>query len=825
MGVRKSIATFLLAAAGLFAQTPVGNPPYASPFVPQQFGDASGECKACHPRQYFEMKQAVHFGYRNISPLFNGLEVGGNFLTGGLLRPVYHDSTKLLPDGSPLNTNMFSTPVFKDVLQVTAGFCYTCHQAEMERKGENPDMREVPEIPTGKDFRPDLLRPLRDYHMLDANGNQVLPDEPGGPTPTRAGNCGPPEGHANVGCCGTDGGCAGNPLSTTGISCDSCHNVGGPDLNRSFQHDGFANMSMILNDTKEKVAQFLFPIAVGRDTSPPGASGASGALSNPYGAFHVASNDPAKINFINNAAFCNSCHDVRVPRGLPGDVQHKEASINPGGSNVSYYRLENLGTEWQTGPFSGTNNPFGQVIICHDCHTSLFPHSPTSTYTVGDMTVTVASPGLFPMEYAAIPGALSCIYPGQTLAVGVLCANTVSTVGTFSNLNLNTNIQFSTDLSPDGTPFPLQKRVVSSHYFTGVDIPLIQFSEMLARLGPDSSNPLNGTTQSLDANGNVIPDPGNIDCSVTPCFNEYGQPRALETRREDLLKNAVRISLKHTDTTASLGGTLVVRAEAVALTGHRFPAGLSQERTTYIQLDVTDDNGFKVYQSGYVVDKPHPLTGENAPDGNLDDEDLEHVHLVVDPGRYVVPYQPGPQNNGHTNQVLEEGPDSGPSERLYFGTDEGLVLWRNELQRFFLPGESLGRNDANGNPIVLTNAHLEELVSADLNNTVDNYRSLQPLHPRTFRYNITLPTQQELAEMGVTLKGPLHVHAQVNFEHFPPMMTRFVIRTTGGALDQVTGKPTGPSGHDMHLFNEQMLDTFVKNIRDIAHDDFTVNLQ
>lgn len=782
MGIRRSVATLLLSGAGLFAQTPVGNPPYASPFQPVELGDASGECKACHPRQYFEMKQAVHFGYRNISPLFNGLEVAGNFLTGGLLRPVYGDSKKLLPDGTPLNTNMFTTPVFKDVLQATAGFCYTCHQALMELKGEDPNQREVPEIATGTDFRPDLLRPLRDYHMLDASGNQVLPLEPGGPTPTDAATC------------GVENGCAGSPLSTTGITCDSCHNVGGPDLNRSFQHDGFGNMSMLLYQTKEKVGQFLFPVAVGRDSV--------------TGAFHVASNQQAKINYLNNAAFCNACHDVRVPRGLPGDLQHKEVNINPGGSNVSYYRLENLSTEWQTGPFSGTDNPFGQVIICHDCHTSLFPYTPASTYQVGDMSVTVASPGVFPMNYAAVPGALSC-QNSQGQTVGVLCSNTVGTVGTFDNAPLTTDIQFSTDGN-----FPLQKRVVSSHYFTGVDIPLIDFSEMLARLGPDSSNPENGSTQAFDANNN--PDPGNVDCSLTPCFNEYGQPRALKTRREELLKNAVRISLKHTDTAASLGGTFVVRAEAVALTGHRFPAGLSQERTTYIQLDVTDDNGVKLYQSGYVVDKPHPQTGENAPDGNLDDEDLEHVHIVADPGRHAVPYRPGPESNGHRNQVFEEGPDNGPEERLYFGSDEGLVLFRNELQRIFLPGEGVGRTDANGNQIVATTAHLEETISADFNNTVDNYRSLQPLHPRTFRYNITLPTQQELAEMGVTLKGPLHIHAQVNFEHFPPMMTRFIIRTTG---------PEGPSGHDMHLFNEGMLDTFVKNIRDIASDDFTVNLQ
>jgi len=784
MGVRKTIVTLIVtllaATTGLFAQTPVGNPPSVSPFQQVPLGDASGECKACHPRQYFEMKQAVHFGYRNISPLFNGLEVAGNFLTGGLLRPVYGDSKKVLSDGTPLNTNMFTTPVFKDVLQATAGFCYTCHQALMELKGEDPNQREVPEIATGLDFRPDLLRPLRDYHFID-NGTpaqQILPDDPG-LIPVDQDRCGGP--------------CPGSPLSTTGITCDTCHNTGGPDLSRSFQHDGFANMGMLLNQTKEKVGQFLFPVATGRDSV--------------TGAFHVASNDPAKMDYIKNASFCNACHDVRIPRPLPGDLQHNEVNVNPGGSNVSYYRLENLSTEWQTGPLSGTNNPFGRVVVCQDCHTSLFPYNSTSTYQVGDMTVTAATPGEFPITYAAVPGPLSC-QNSQGDFFGILCSNTVSTAAAFDNPPLTTDIQYSTDNN-----FPLQQRVVSSHYFTGVDVPLVSFDELKARLGPDSSNPDNGTTQFFDADGN--PDPGNIDCSGAPCLNEFGQPRALKTRREDLLKNAVRVSLKQTDTSARLGGTFVVRLEAAALTGHRFPAGLSQERTAYIELTVTDDNGFVVYQSGYAVDKPHPQTGELQPDGNLDDEDLEHVHIVVDPGKNTNVYQPGPETNGHRNQVFEEGPDNGPEERLYFGSDEGLVLFRNELQRIFLPGEGVGRTDANGNPIVANTPHLEELVSADLNNTVDNYRSLQPLHPRSFRYNITLPTQQELAEMGVTLKGSLHVHAQVNFEHFPPMMVRFIVRTTS---------PEGPSGRDLNLFKEADLDTFVKNVRNVASDDFTVNL-
>ena len=105
-----------------------------------------------------------------------------------------------------------------------------------------------------------------------------------------------------------------------------------------------------------------------------------------------------------------------------------------------------------------------------------------------------------------------------------------------------------------------------------------------------------------------------------------------------------------------------------------------------------------------------------------------------DPGRFTPVYQPGPATNGHTNQVMEAGPDSGPDDRVYSGLKEGLVLFRNELQKIFLPGESVGRADATGNPVVAQTPHLEETVSADLANTVDNYRSLQPLQPRTFRY-------------------------------------------------------------------------------------------
>jgi hypothetical protein len=133
-----------------------------------------------------------------------------------------------------------------------------------------------------------------------------------------------------------------------------------------------------------------------------------------------------------------------------------------------------------------------------------------------------------------------------------------------------------------------------------------------------------------------------------------------------------------------------------------------------------------------------------------------------------------------------------------------------------MPGEAIGRNDVEGNPIVAQTAHMEEVLSADLNNSVDNYRSLQPLHPKTLNYQITLPTQAELTEMGVTLQGPLHVHAQINYEHFPPMTLRFVARTTSAE---------GPAGQDMNLLDESTIDTYLENIMSIASDDFVVQLK
>src|SRR5450755_4682995 len=77
------------------AQTPTGNSADAA-FVDQTYQPPEN-CLPCHQRQFDELRSSVKSGYRNVSPLFNGLETAGNFINGGLLRPVYHDSPVVLP--------------------------------------------------------------------------------------------------------------------------------------------------------------------------------------------------------------------------------------------------------------------------------------------------------------------------------------------------------------------------------------------------------------------------------------------------------------------------------------------------------------------------------------------------------------------------------------------------------------------------------------------------------------------------------------------------------------------------------------------------------
>lgn len=129
-----------------------------------------------------------------------------------------------------------------------------------------------------------------------------------------------------------------------GLSCDFCHTVTGPDLEGSLLGDGIANLALEYAPNGVKQGPFADPVP----------STYHRAVENPY---------------LKSSEFCGACHDVRLP--IP-DVLTGEP----------FQRLENLFTEWQNGPYNSTQNPYGKVTTCQDCHMSMYPQH---------------EPGLYPM--------------------------------------------------------------------------------------------------------------------------------------------------------------------------------------------------------------------------------------------------------------------------------------------------------------------------------------------------------------------------------------------------------------------------------------------
>ncbi len=736
-----AVAFSLTAFDSLQAQRPVRIGPPADVGRFQSYQDPFA-CLPCHARQFAENRQSVKSGYRNFSPTFNALELAGNYAAQGALeaglitnnlRPVYDRPNFATFDSRTGNAN-----------NLRGGFCFGCHAAFSIGLGatdKNPQVapREIPpwdglrvQNPNGPPgqlmIRGANTRPLRDYHFIDANGNQVLPRRFGGM---------PPAG-------------ARTSLAGYGVNCDFCHNLAGaPDFNRSLQGDGFANASLQLVFSNIKVGPFkgAFPV---RDN------------------FHASTSRDERINYVRSAMLCNACHDVRVP--TPDIVSPDSNQHSP----IGHFRLENLSTEWAIGPYNDPSaNPFGQVVRCQDCHMSLYPYAGSSTYTVRDQAtgerieITSPTPAVFPINFAAEPG--------------------IST--------------------PRGIPLP--RRKVVTHYFTGIDVPLLYDDELNTFLGEYPS----------------VSQPG---------MDEYGIPLALETRRQDLANAAVRIDLEQTDASARLGEDLEVVVRAVALTGHHLPAGFSQERGVWVQLKVTaprrgGGDDVVLYHSGYLVDKPHPETREMEPDGNFHDEDQEHIEAVVNPFT-------------HDNELFQLGPDDGPHARIFEGRKEGLVFFRNELVRIYGP-ERLPDGHVTRIPMgnrrhprtneVLPHVLEEETFSAGQTNFVDNWRALPPLYPRSYTYRIHLPSAEQLEHLGYPVDGPLTVSARVHFQHFPPLFLRFLARVAGAYVERnLHDSPRlepfvglrGPAHRNLNLYDEQRIDDLLRIMYDIATAETTVPL-
>jgi hypothetical protein len=132
------------------------------------------------------------------------------------------------------------------------------------------------------------------------------------------------------------------PISQQGLSCDFCHTVTGPDIPGSLLDDGIANTSLEFEPSDTKNGPIVDPVE------------------SEYHGF-------TDSDFLRSPNFCGGCHDVRIP--VPDVI-----------TGEPFQRLENLFTEWEQGPYNSTDNPYGKIIRCQDCHMSLYPQEPPGTF-------------------------------------------------------------------------------------------------------------------------------------------------------------------------------------------------------------------------------------------------------------------------------------------------------------------------------------------------------------------------------------------------------------------------------------------------------------
>ena len=223
-------------------------------------------------------------------------------------------------------------------------------------------------------------------------------------------------------------------------------------------------------------------------------------------------------DYLRSSEFCGGCHDVRLFGTDAIAVRRGE----------HFKRLRNAYTEWRQ--WAQDERRAGrEPASCQDCHMSTFP---------------------------------GVCEPGES------SAGLEQSFGTF-----DTALHRA---CPDGTTFvpraPGSKPPgpgASTHYFTGVDVPLTPEFPLA-----------------------MIDD---------PTLDAAGIPRGARQRRDLLLGSTFRFELADARTS---GGRLEIPIEIENVgAGHKVPAGFSQEREIWVHLKVTDARGTVVYEVGRV-DRP-----------------------------------------------------------------------------------------------------------------------------------------------------------------------------------------------------------------------------
>jgi eukaryotic-like serine/threonine-protein kinase len=254
-------------------------------------------------------------------------------------------------------------------------------------------------------------------------------------------------------------------------------------------------------------------------------------------------------DYLRSSEFCGACHDVRLFGTDAIGVQHGE----------HFKRLRNAYSEWSD--WAQRERRAGrEPASCQDCHMSAFPGVCVPDDPENEADDLRSSFGAAKSSSPALERACPDGHRFEPRPPGTRPAASVATSSS----------------GPVG---------VSTHYFSGVDVPL-------ASAFPDA-------------------------LADDPTLDAHGIPRGAKQRRDMLLGRTFRFELDEPRRIGSRVEIPVVIENVGA--GHKVPAGFSQEREFWVHLQVTDAQGRTLYEVGRVDRDDEDLHDKTFLRVNVDD--------------------------------------------------------------------------------------------------------------------------------------------------------------------------------------------------------------
>lgn len=748
---------------------------------------SAGECKTCHVRQFDEWAGSM-MRYSSISPPIHTLERAENEKDLDAIRPFQFPRQGLaqgafgIPNQLDPGTGRFarSGVAGEGFREENNAFCQKCHAPVAVFTDILPayEMYGGLEIDTHQ-----VLQILsRDANFFDSRPTQAQVD-------ARLAN------PTVIPASGDDAVTQRNALTAQeGVTCTVCHSMSGRTSDNTFAdrrpnfEPGVANSAYLFEGflTGNRTVfgpyndvNFTGSNELENFVTPPRFSGAHNVaateLMAPGVGTSIMGNDGVQRSFLASGEMCGTCHDVRIP--LPDTLVRA-----PNGDSEAFRRVENLFTEWRNSPWNNNNNapdPQGTVVTSSTVLDNAIANPRQAAREVTSLAA-INNPGNLTAAGLVQPDAtdpIKQITTCQDCHMSKYMTDAAAQPGEYASGAIS---NFNSDTST-------REVKITDHRFIGVDRILVDQSEYL-------NTPVGLADISELAGGRV--DPNGF---------EYPQLSGGKTdAREVLLEKAVDFKIVAGAVEGPLNNRVLpirISVENVGA-GHNIPAGLSQERQVWIELqvlkpsrnsqgDVVIVGGEPVYinhyTSGYLVKEPgdfHPLARQLYEDSLCAQKEyecnLDDIYVELDKGLAVIGGRIEKRDLMGVDDNGSSGDDTAGDYNLRQVDPEiGLTKPRNLGLINYQNGFTRGMDSAvegQGNPILELGSgpelRREKVFSQFIGDSIDNSNALKPFEKRIEKYDIPVTGSQ----------GPFLVKARLRFRPLPPEFLKHLAENEGSRI-------------------------------------------